>query len=477
MGLEYGMARGLAVDLQYGQRIADERYYDQQLKRAQAENIAKLDAFEADNEYMNAANSYDRNIIDADAKKTIKEIGDIVGSNPNWRTDLDARRAIKEKRTYLKSNANVIRGMASDDAFKKLNADLAEVAKNPEQHDSDAYQNLLQQKQNYIQYGHQDGQEAAKKFGAQAFVYTKPRDFRDLNKDFASIGNDFRDVIQKDIKGGGRGGYQEYANPETLGIISNQYYSQNKVQLDKEAAKVNMNPLEYTMKGIDAHVKKQRHLGDFGLQDALTLRAMDRRDKVRSGSGNGNSGQGTTWNDEMRKDYGEEKGSVFDDVLPTNITYDVVGSKGTKINVSGYEVKHTGKHMTSDVVGSNGKTYKQKFVEVYTDFPESVSKEMGFTYDPWFSGDNNIKEEFKKSASKYFSEGKDGKSREITRVKTWVPIDANSSVFRGRYDKINMPTKEQGDPTEAEDVYQSEAPYRTQNGIKYYLNPNTGQYE
>ena len=175
--MDWGIAKGLAVNADYQNRINDSRYQHQQMQRAQAHNIAELSAFEDDLDYMNAANSYDFGLIKQEADKTIKEIGAIVRNNPNWQTDPDIRRQINEKKKYIKSNQHVIRGVASDNSFKALNDDLASVAKNPAMHDTEAYQELLKQKNNYIKYGNQDGEEALSKNGIQSFVYTKPADF------------------------------------------------------------------------------------------------------------------------------------------------------------------------------------------------------------------------------------------------------------------------------------------------------------
>lgn len=449
--MEIGMARGLAVDLQYNQRMQDARYQDQQMKRAQAENEASLKAFEDDTDYMNAANSFDHNIIKAKADNTIRQMGAIIRDNPDYRYNPDVRRKLKELKVELKSNNDVIRGMASDEAFKNLNKDLAEVAKNPQMHNTKAYQELALQKQNYIKYGHQDGEEGLKRDGgAQAFVYTKPRDYVNINQLFSDVGNDFKDMKQESIKGGGRGAYQEYANPVTLDIVANQMYSQNKTQIDEEALNARMNPIDYVKKGIDAHIKKQRQLGDFGLQDALTLRALTHKDKLDEAKAKGGGANtSTTWETEiLKKENGIENGDVFDKVFGTQQTYNVVGSDGKPIEMSGYETKHTGKHRYMETVGSDGKKQTQKFVEVYTDIPESVSKEKGFTRDPWGFGDNEVDDKYTGQVSKYVKEGKDGKNIDITRVKTWIPIDVNNQSFRGRYNQMNMANKFQQAPNE-----------------------------
>jgi hypothetical protein len=451
--MEWGLAKGLAVDLQYDKRIQDARWQDQQMKRAQAENMAELKAFEDDMDYMNAANSFDHELIKSEANKTIREIGEIIRNNPDFRVNPDVRRQINEKKKYLKSNQNVIRGMASDKAYADYIKDMQEVARNPEFHDTEAYQNIQNQWKNYTTYGHQDGKEAAEKFGPQAFVYSKPRDFRDLTKDFGDIGNSFKDVLQKPIKGGGQGSYQEYANPATLKVMAEQYYSQNQRQVDIQAKKYNMNPLEYVMNGIDANIKKQRHLGDFSLQNALALRAYDERNAKKKASGTGkDSGGFSTWESEIKgKDYGIENGEVFDKVFGKENPYSVHGKNGKEIKIEGFESRHTGNHRYMEVVGKDGRKHKQKFVEVYTDIPKETSRKLGFTYDPWGIGDNDIHSDFDEQVSKYTVQDKDGKSHEITRVKGWVPVDVNNHSFRGRYDQMNMPDKMYTNPTPEQD--------------------------
>jgi hypothetical protein len=227
--MEVGLAHGLAQSMQYDQRIADERYYQQQMKRAQAESIAKLDAFEKDNEYMNASNSYDRGLIDAEAKKTLMEIAQIAKNDPNWESNPESRRLINEKRRHLKSNDNVIRGMQSDAEYKKFLADYATVAKNPQMHDTEAYQKVMNQWRNYEKFGHQDGEEGLKRDGgARAFVYDKPEDFIDLPTTAIEIGNKYKsDIYAKD----GSGGYRQLIDETTLRPLAENLYNQRKRQI------------------------------------------------------------------------------------------------------------------------------------------------------------------------------------------------------------------------------------------------------
>jgi len=182
--MDWGTAKGLAVDLQYNQRIADQRFYDQQFKRAQAENLAELKAFEDDTDYMNAANSFDHNLIKAEAEKTIKKMGEIIRDNPNYKYDPDVRRELNQYKKYLKSNPEVIRGMASDENFKKMNEYLQEAVKNPQMHSAREIEKLKQQQQNYLQFGNQGGKESYDKYGKQTFVFERPANWVNLKREF-----------------------------------------------------------------------------------------------------------------------------------------------------------------------------------------------------------------------------------------------------------------------------------------------------
>jgi hypothetical protein len=271
--MEWGTAKGIAVDLGYDQRIADARYQDQQMKRAQAENTAELKAFEDDLEYMNAANSYDYNLIKGEADKTIREIGTIIRDNPDFRYNPNVRRQINEKKKYLKSNQNVIRGMASDESFKRLNDDLAKVAKNPNQYDAGAYQELLSKKQNYLKYGHQDGQEAAATYGPQAFVYDKPEDFVPLNEEALKTAGLIK---SRKYKTQGNGGYEELVDEDALTPTAMDFYNRHKRQIQ-----VTYNPktdeegIAYAKELIRPGIDLKRKFGEPHYNDALAVKKWE----------------------------------------------------------------------------------------------------------------------------------------------------------------------------------------------------------
>lgn len=272
--MEWGIAHGLSQDFSYNQRIADERYHQIQMQRAQAESQAKLKAFEDDNDYMNAANSFDHGLIEGEAKKTLDEIGRIVQSNPNWESDLAARKLINEKRKYLKSNQHVIRGMASDEAFKRLNDDLAKVAKSPQMYDTGAYQELLNKKNNYLKYGHQDGEEGLKRDGgARAFVYDKPEDFVPLNEEALKTASQIK---ARKYKTQGNGGYEELVDENSLVPAAMDFYNRHKRQIQ-----VTYNPkddnegIAYAKELIRPGIDLKRKFGEPHYNDALAVKKWE----------------------------------------------------------------------------------------------------------------------------------------------------------------------------------------------------------
>jgi len=465
MAIQAGLARGLAQDLQYDQRIQDLRYQKQEMDRAQAMNAAKVKMFVDDTDYMNAVNSFDNPRIKQYSEQVIKDLGKYINENPDYMYDSQKMMEVKRMKRQLKDNPYLHQGIASDDAIKKLHADMAAVAKNPDMHNKGAYEKLAQQEQNYYKFGNQDGEDASRQLGAKAFVYSKPRDFRDLNEDWRVIGNGFKDVKQASMAGKGRNAFSEYANPETLKITANQYYSQNKEQIAQEAAKVGMEPVEYVMQGIDAHINKRVDFGDYSLGDALTLRALAKRDAKKDGA---ETPQGpTTWDKQIVGEaQGKESGKVFDETL--GIPNDVVikDKFGKPYDLTGIQFQHTGAHKVFEVpvTGKDGKVkmVKQKFKEVFADLPKAQSDEMGFTKkedDPFlvkwpvtgrlFVDDPSISENFTKSSDGNSNVqlvdrvDKDGNPIKATQIKTWIPMDIYDQAARGRYDKVNMATKYQ----------------------------------
>lgn len=267
--MEFGIARGLAQDFQYQNRINDERYHQQQMQRAQAESQAKLKAFEDDNEYMNAANSFDHGLIEGEAKKTLYEIGKIVQSNPNWESDLALRKLINEKRRYLKSNQHVIRGMASDESMKQFNAYLQEVVKNPQMHSMIEIDKLKQQQSNYLKYGNQNGEEGLKRDGIKPFVFQRPQNWVNLNEEGLKTGSMIKARKHKEH---GNDGWEELVDEDALNTNAMDYYNRHRGQiLETYKPKSDIEGIERAKELIRPGIDLKRKFGEPHYNNELEL--------------------------------------------------------------------------------------------------------------------------------------------------------------------------------------------------------------
>lgn len=273
--MEIGLARGLAQSMKYDQRMADERYYQQQMDRAKEENKAALKAFEDDTDYLNAANSYDHELIKEQANKTIKEMGALVRNNPNWESDPEVRRKLKEYKVNLKSNPNVIRGMTSDANLKKMNDYLQEAVRNPQMHSMNEIAKLKQQQQNYLQYGHQDGEEGLKRDGGpRSFVFQRPQEWVNLNDEALKTGKLIQARVLKET---GNGGWQELVDENALGISATDFYNRHKGQiLEFYNPKTEQEGLVIAKELIRQGIDLKREIGKPHYNDALELEKWKR---------------------------------------------------------------------------------------------------------------------------------------------------------------------------------------------------------
>jgi hypothetical protein len=180
--LEYGLRLGLAADMQYDKRIQDLRYNEEAMRRAKGEQEAKAKMFADDFDYKNAMNTHDNPLVKQAAQFNIKRIGSFINSNPDWETNVQKRAQYQQLLRELKDNPDLNRGLQTDDAFEKMNT----YAKDPKNSDlvnsKEDWGRIEQEKTNYLKWGNQDGEEAAKKDGKKAFQFRAPEEKVDTAK-------------------------------------------------------------------------------------------------------------------------------------------------------------------------------------------------------------------------------------------------------------------------------------------------------
>lgn len=429
---EFGTNIGLAQDLQYDQRINDLRYQEEAMRRAEAMGAAKSKLFADDLEFQTAANSFDNPIIKNKAKETISKIGAFVRENPDWETNVNKRSQLNLLKRELKDNPDLIRGVASDNAYKQYLADLQEVAKNPNQHDTDAYDSVANQWNNYVRFGNQNGEEAAKTEGAKSFIYQKPKDWIDVNKAFADVGNDFKDMRVKSVKGG-LGAYEEYANPDSLKIVANQMYSQNQSQIDRIAKEKGIAPIDYVMAGINAHIPKKRDMGDYGLAKEM---AMTRYKAKLAGSG----GVEASTYDKSIKDTNHSvvSSDLMDEILGPGAKTIFTSNDGKQVlDMTGLNIKRTGYNFYPNP------NQPMKYAEATGYIPMEKAVEMGIVKEGFgIFTDDEVAPEFNKFAKIESKEGEDGKVHKAVKVTVFNPFDVNNESNRGMFNKKTMTSKQ-----------------------------------
>jgi hypothetical protein len=470
---EFGLLSGLSADMGYDQRINDARYNALQNERAKAKAASSAALFADEFSQGPIGSTYDDPIISDYVKTKMKEAGNIMKNDPNYKYNPETLAQLKAIKNDIKGNEHVLRATAFVDAKNKLKQDLAEVQKNPNAHDTEAYQELLNQVNNYNQFGNQYGEEAAAKEGAQPFVYQKPKDFIDINKAFSDTGTKFNDLVAGKLKGGGMGSYEEYANPDSLNAVATQMYSQNKRQFDKLAKEQGLNPLEYIKTGINAHIPKKRDFGDYGLAKEKAM--FDYKQKIaKIEAGQEHPDANSYQIDIVNKNHSFVSPDQIRELVDSNSPAFLFDNNGkNKINLTGSVTpKQTGYNFYPDPEGKDVTLKGKKYAEAFAYVPVEKATELNILDE-----DGDVKPEFKDNVtieSKEISGNE--KPSKVVKVKLFQPFDVNTSSHAGRFNAKSMTSKQRPLPQEN---YQINGKPKTvvQNGVTYTLNEQTGNYE
>ncbi len=450
--MEVGIIKGLAQDLDYNNRIADLRYQKQQSDRATALNEAKAKLYADDLEFMNAANSYDNPRIKEFMKKQVGIIGKYASENPDWEGNVQKRTQMNLLKRDLKDNPELQRGMASDAAFKQLNADLAEVAKNPEQHDIGAYDNLMAQRDNYLKFGNQDGEDAARVHGTQAFVYRKPENFIDLGKKGVELGNRFKGNAMdiQYLKNGRDGAYQTVPKKELLDNAAKQYYAEHKRQFDVQYAQSGKDPIQAARELIQSGIESKFDIGQkntFGEQAALAKYKHD-LDNVPQGK----SPYEITI---LKPGYAVANPTFLENTYGNKIPHTITNNDGSvQIDNTGDVFNYDG-HVYDKGYRQDGKYQKTgiKTIDGYVYKPLDWAVEQGIVNDP-FGPDLGRNQKVdgawsKKAEIVNTPPDKDGNSNKMVRIKVNADVNANDPSYQGAYDGEVVTTKQRVAPQES----------------------------
>lgn len=433
---EIGILNGLAQNMGYDDKINDLRYQEREKQRALADVSAQQALFAQDVDYQNAANSHDAPIIKEFAKTKINEIGKFVRENPDWQYNVDKRLMLNQMKKDLKDNGELKRGLASDNSYKAYLGDLQEVAKNPNAHDTEAYDNISQQWNNYLQYGNQGGLEAAQKEGKKAFIYQKPQDFVDLPQTLLKAGNSVKDYEVK--KGKNIGEYWTEPKLDQVNAIKNSIYQQHGRQIMVEAKKLGLKTQaeidKWVGDNISAGFNKHYSIGDANAAFSNAMRVKEFNEKT--GKIKPISQTYTPFDNLV--DPHNVAGTIPVD-LARKIWSDkpniqVLGNNGVKADLTGLDMNYDGRF-----VKKNGIPMLLGYVKV----PLATAKQKGI-----ISGDDddieagNFSDNGARVTSDYLGKAafeksgdvdKDGKQKAYVKVSYQIPVNPNDVTARQMY--------------------------------------------
>lgn len=471
---DFGTYQGLAVKSDLGDTINDYRYHDMKMQQNKALATAKAKAFADDTTYQNAANEFDNKRIKEINDAKVREIGKFYKENPDALYNPDKLVILNQMKRELKDNPEVLRGMASDDAFKKLNADLEDMARNPDLYDQEAYQNLLGQKENYLKFGNQLGIDAAKTEGLKPFVYTPPAKFvPDLAKSLQGLG---KGINNYDIKKNEDGDYWRVPNDEAVSALKKEAYTAHKRQLEVEAKRAGITNPDAIDKWVDDQIRsgfdKEYHIGDpdakFKKQMAWAqLNEQKRHHAAMEAPKGGGGANFSSFDETFRKQAGYTDPAATKATWGDNPPIIMYGkSTGKKIDLTGKDFFSDNRFITSE-----GTKFITGHIKLSKDEAEQagIYKQGALTID-------GITDDFVGVASEEKMTDKEGKTIDYIKVKYQLPIDMTKEA-RMRYDATIQPDKtiDVPNPTQTQTVggYQVGSIVKNKKtGQNYLVTPN-----
>jgi len=177
MAIEFGVRKGLAIRLPDQSRQIAYRGMRMRQAAIDAENKAKM--FADDMEYTNVMNSHDNPLVKEYATNQIRTMGKFMTENPGWESNPMARVVYNQLRHNLKDNPELNRGMTSDANYKAWQKYIQDP-KNSDMRDDPALLAVNQQWNNYLKFGHQEGEAGLKRDGGKReFTFMAPEELVD----------------------------------------------------------------------------------------------------------------------------------------------------------------------------------------------------------------------------------------------------------------------------------------------------------
>jgi len=182
--LQFGVRQGLAVDMQWDQRLNDLRYQQEQEKAAKIQAKADAKQYGEDMAYKQPMNNFDNPRVKGYAQQQIQMIGKFVNQNQDWETNYQKRGIYNQMINDLKNGDDYRRGVQSDTNWEQAQKDMQDI-----RYANVDFADVKGQWDNYNKFGNQLGEEAAKKEGVKQFIYATPKPPEDTTKLLMEVAN------------------------------------------------------------------------------------------------------------------------------------------------------------------------------------------------------------------------------------------------------------------------------------------------
>lgn len=473
--MEFGLAQGLSVNGQFDQKINDLRYREQEDRRSKAEAEAKAKLFADDLQYNSSGNEFDSKLVKEYAVNSLKKIGEYQRQNPDLLYNPEKLIVFNQMKRDLKDNEHSRRMVASDTAYRDYLKDMSEVAKNPNQYDTDAYQGVQGQWQNYLKYGNQDGEEAAKAQGKKAFLYSKPQDFVDLNEIHRKSADSFNPNQIQYINNGRDRAYNLTVNPKDIRNEAITLYNAHKRQYDVQYGKQGINPIDGIVASMKPYIKNEYYIGEKNrLADEMALAAYKQRLKdasdSRAAGSNVDPYKAVVIDSNYQKADPEDLAKTFG----TNVPYYYRDNSGKLVNGQGDDFHYDGdifdKEYKKDAKG-NVLPYKKDGIKTTPGF---VYKGLDWGRDQGFLkksygvfGDLEVKPEFKDRVEIVETPpNSKGETEKIVKLKAYNNVNANSPDYAGKFNSRVATTKQRNE-IGIDDNFLDQMIYQDRNGNQF----------
>lgn len=434
---DWGVKKGLSIDMGYGQRTNDLARQNNAMRQAKIYSDNKTALMADDFDYNNAMNAWDNTAVKAFAQGKTKEIGKFIRENPDYESNLEKRVAYKNLVKELKDNKALNEGLQVDGNIKAMQGYMNDP-KNAPLVQSEDFAPIKQQYENYLKTGSIDGNTANRKL----FTFTPPEELVDTTPLLAKYAQlTGQNGQEKKWLAKGAGSIRQFAtdmdkaaaaegaiNDRQLGKYIQKEYNDYVSKLPKEARPLTLK--QYTVAKMQPYFKGDEYknfsyaTGDgsgSGSKSAQGIRNYYDEERMRAIQA---ANQGKRISAPPAAVEGVLTGGKGGDVNTNNSLFEI--TPGNFIPFKGAIIKsHTTSGSQGDFDPQNGFKASYMAQMSYDQFEKAVG-ENAIDAPNWLTFGLSEPEAREKFAKSGISFDVDANGNKVVNVPLWVPLEGGN---------------------------------------------------